>query len=163
MNAKQQIRQQIKELFAAQNREELEIKDALILEKLLTYIQENKIKNICVYESLSDEVNTHKLISVLQENGKNIFTPQMIGETEMILIDEEYAHYEKEIDIFIVPGRAFTRDWKRLGRGKGYYDRFLAAKIYRKSKKLGICYNFQLLGEITTEKHDVNMDKIISA
>jgi len=34
----------------------------------------------------------------------------MIGETEMILIDEDYEVYEKEIDLFIIPGRAFTRE-----------------------------------------------------
>jgi 5-formyltetrahydrofolate cyclo-ligase len=108
MKTKQQIRDIVKNLFSKQNMEELENKNITITEKLLVYIQENKIKNVCVYESMSDEVPTEKLIQELKEQGFNVYTPQMIGETEMILIDEEYGHYEKEIDLFIIPGRAFT-------------------------------------------------------
>jgi 5-formyltetrahydrofolate cyclo-ligase len=80
----------------------------------------------------------------------------------MIIIDEDYEHYEKEIDLFIIPGRAFTLDWKRLGRGKWYYDRFLAQKIYKKSKKIWICFDFQVHENIPTEKHDIMMNKIIT-
>jgi 5-formyltetrahydrofolate cyclo-ligase len=162
MNTKQQTRDNIKNIFTRQDNQELESKDALILEKLFIYVQENKIKNICIYESLSDEVSTQELIDVLKKEGKNVYTPQMIGETEMIIIDEEYGHYEKEIDLFIIPGRSFTQEWARLGRGKWYYDRFLSAKLYTKSKKVGICYDFQILKGLKTEKHDINMDLVIS-
>jgi 5-formyltetrahydrofolate cyclo-ligase len=110
MNTKQQTRDNIKNIFTRQDNQELESKDALILEKLFIYVQENKIKNICIYESLSDEVSTQELIDVLKKEGKNVYTPQMIGETEMIIIDEEYGHYEKEIDLFIIPGRSFTQE-----------------------------------------------------
>lgn len=163
MNTKKQLRGDIKTLFSEQNREELTDKDTNILQLVLEYIQQSSFKHICIYEDMEDEVSTLKLIQSLRESNIGVYTPQVIGETEMILIDEEYEHYEKEIDLFIIPGRAFTQDWKRLGRGKGYYDRFLASKIYKKSKKLGICYDFQLLDEVITEKHDINMDKIISA
>jgi 5-formyltetrahydrofolate cyclo-ligase len=162
MKTKQQIRDIVKNLFSKQNMEELENKNITITEKLLVYIQENKIKNVCVYESMSDEVPTEKLIQELKEQGFNVYTPQMIGETEMILIDEEYGHYEKEIDLFIIPGRAFTSAWARLGRGKWYYDRFLSAKLYKGTKKIGICYDFQIIKEVKTEKHDINMNVIIS-
>jgi 5-formyltetrahydrofolate cyclo-ligase len=67
---------------------------------------------------MDDEVDTKVLITKLEEIGKNIYTPQVISETEMILIDKEYEIYEKEIDIFIMPGRAFTKEGERLGRGK---------------------------------------------
>ena len=103
MNTKQQTRESIKKIFAQQDREELNSKDLLILENLLTYIQDNNIKNVCVYENLSDEVHTCEIIEKLKKDGKNVYTPQVIGETEMILIDEEYEHYEKEIDLFIIP------------------------------------------------------------
>lgn len=133
-----------------------------IKERLLKYIAENDVQNICIYENMSDEVDTKSLMQELEKIGINIYTPQMISETEMILIDNEYEVYEDKIDLFIIPGRAFTINGKRLGRGKGYYDRFLAKKQYKHPQKVGICFDFQILEDIPTNKHDIFMDFIIT-
>lgn len=162
MKTKQDIRKDIKSLFLQQSREELMIQEKSIQEKLLEYITENDVQNICIYENMPDEVSTKSLIQELEKRGKNIYTPQMISETEMILIDNEYEVYEDKIDLFIIPGRAFTRNGKRLGRGKGYYDRFLVKKQYKHSQKVGICFDFQILEDIPTNKHDIFMDFIIT-
>jgi 5-formyltetrahydrofolate cyclo-ligase len=58
-----------------------------------------------------------------------------------------------------VPGIAFDRKMNRLGRGKGYYDRFLS-KI--SAPKIGICFDFQLLDKIPAESTDIKMDYIVS-
>ena len=71
-------------------------------------------------------------------------------------------YMKKKIDVFIIPGRAFSSTGKRLGRGKWYYDRFLIQWQYKNSKKLGLCYNFQILDNIPTQSHDISMDSIIS-
>ena len=60
-----------------------------------------------------------------------------------------------EIDLILVPGLAFDRTGRRLGRGKGYYDRFLANFH---GKTMGICG--QLVPEIPVERHDITMDAI---
>jgi 5-formyltetrahydrofolate cyclo-ligase len=59
----------------------------------------------------------------------------------------------------VIPGRAFTKNGERLGRGKGYYDKYLASYS---GKKIGLCFEEQILDEIPTEKHDINMDIIIT-
>lgn len=63
------------------------------------------------------------------------------------------------IDVALIPGMAFTQDGKRLGRGKGYYDRLLAQmpSVY----KIGICFPFQLLKDIPTDENDILMDEVI--
>ncbi len=68
--------------------------------------------------------------------------------------------------ICIVPGIAFTKEGKRLGRGKGYYDKFFG-KLFStegidKITIVGFCHSIQLLDEIPTEKHDISMDYIIT-
>lgn len=161
MKTKQEIRAHIKSLFWCINREELVEKDEIIYNKIIEYIKSQNIRHICMYENMSDEVSTHKLIQTLRDSWYKIYTPQVISETEMILIDEEYGVYEKEINLFIVPWRAFTVEGKRLWRGKWYYDRFLEKYIYKKSLKIWICYNFQIMENIPTEKHDINMNKVI--
>ncbi len=162
MKTKKEIREHIKALFNKVEREELTEKSEVIQQKLWQSISDKKIKNICIYESLSDEVQTYELIKKLSSAWYNIYTPQVISETEMILIDGEYEVYEKEIDVFIIPGRAFTKNWKRLWRGRWYYDRFFSNGRYKKSRKVWVCFDFQLLNEIETKAHDIDMHKIVT-
>ena len=65
-----------------------------------------------------------------------------------------------EIDVIIVPGVAFTKDGKRCGRGKGYYDKYLSREGFR-AVKIGICYTEQLAECIPNEPHDITMDCVI--
>ncbi len=63
------------------------------------------------------------------------------------------------IDVVLVPGMAFDAAGHRLGRGRGYYDRFLQA--HPQSYKIGVCFTFQRVAEVPTEPHDVVMDDIV--
>lgn len=64
------------------------------------------------------------------------------------------------IDVAVVPGMAFDRDGHRLGRGKGYYDRFLARipHVY----KIGLCFAWQLVDCVPTDANDIMMDCVVS-
>jgi len=66
-----------------------------------------------------------------------------------------------DLDLFCIPGLAFTRCGVRLGRGTGYYDRFLA-RVHPQAAKLGICFHAQLLPDLPLENHDSAMDQIIT-
>ena len=59
------------------------------------------------------------------------------------------------IDLILVPGLAFDRKCRRLGRGKGYYDRFISGQ-----RTMGICSC--LLPEIPVEEHDKPMDAVMT-
>lgn len=65
-----------------------------------------------------------------------------------------------EIDAVVVPGVAFTKDGARMGRGKGYYDKYLSQKDFR-GVKIGVCYAEQILDELPVEPHDVRMDCVV--
>lgn len=65
-----------------------------------------------------------------------------------------------EIDAVVVPGLAFTVDGARMGRGKGYYDKYLSQSGFA-ALKIGVCYREQLVPHIPTEPHDVPMDVVI--
>lgn len=66
----------------------------------------------------------------------------------------------EEIDLMLVPGMAFDARGGRLGRGKGFYDRYLsrpeAAHIY----KVGVCLPHRFIAEVPTEPHDIVMDAV---
>jgi 5-formyltetrahydrofolate cyclo-ligase len=68
----------------------------------------------------------------------------------------------ERLDLIVIPGLAFTADGNRLGRGAGFYDRFLST-IPACTVKIGVCFAFQLLLEIPVECHDVKVDALVYA
>lgn len=66
-----------------------------------------------------------------------------------------------ELDLVIVPGVAFTPSGQRLGRGRGYYDRYLSQPGLR-ALKVGVCFAHQLIDALPAEAHDVTMDCVVS-
>jgi 5-formyltetrahydrofolate cyclo-ligase len=67
----------------------------------------------------------------------------------------------EEIDLILVPGLAFTRDGQRLGRGGGFYDRYLAS-LPPRAMKLGICFQCQMLESLPSEEHDQRVHAIVT-
>lgn len=66
-----------------------------------------------------------------------------------------------EIDLVVCPGVAFTADGRRLGRGRGYYDRYLGDPAFR-GFRVGVCYAHQLVDDLPVEPHDMRMDRVIT-
>jgi 5-formyltetrahydrofolate cyclo-ligase len=67
----------------------------------------------------------------------------------------------KDIAAIIVPGLAFTKSGQRLGRGGGYYDRYLAA-LPPTTHKIGVCFALQIVDSLPIEAHDQKMDVVIT-
>ena len=78
---------------------------------------------------------------------------------------ENKAQSPKQI-LMLFPGRAFTKDGRRLGRGKGFYDiyfsRLNALGFSKDIKKSGVCFACQLVADIPTTPDDIIMDLITS-
>ena len=67
-----------------------------------------------------------------------------------------------EIDLVIVPGLAFDHQKNRLGRGAGFYDRFLA-NTSGSTKKIGIAFDFQVLENLPVNlSFDQKVDAVVS-
>jgi 5-formyltetrahydrofolate cyclo-ligase len=64
-------------------------------------------------------------------------------------------------DLVLVPGVAFTRSGIRMGRGGGFYDRFLAS-LPAEIPRIGVCFHCQLVDQIPQETHDVPVDAVVS-
>lgn len=66
-----------------------------------------------------------------------------------------------EIDLILVPGLGFDRSGRRLGRGGGFYDRFLAEPTLR-AVRCGVLFEPQLVESIPAEPHDIVVDYLVS-
>jgi 5-formyltetrahydrofolate cyclo-ligase len=75
--------------------------------------------------------------------------------------DPDKALALKDLDMVIVPGLAFDKQNHRLGRGKGYYDRFLST-LPKTVTTVGLAFDFQLTESLPTEAHDMCLQQIIA-
>jgi len=74
---------------------------------------------------------------------------------------DQELHLPENIDLVLVPGLAFSRDRRRLGRGGGFFDRLLGGRAAQ-AFKLGVCFSFQLVDSVPTDAHDVVMDAVVT-
>ncbi len=131
---------------------------------------------VALFCSLPDEPPTEEMIARWCRT-KNIVLPRVEGDTMQFYpydpagmnkgafgITEPTGETPTEpaqIDLIIVPGVAFTASGERLGRGKGYYDKYLSSPGFN-ATKVGICYAHQLRPELPCEPHDMKMDCVIA-
>ncbi len=64
-----------------------------------------------------------------------------------------------KVDVWIVPGLAFTRAGDRLGYGGGWYDRLLKGT---RAQVWGVAYDFQVVEELPSEPHDVRVGRVVA-
>ena len=182
------LRQQMREA-KQQHREQLAAMSEEIVEKLkariLTLSSSISHLTVMAYWPLPDEVDIRPLINALVAQGATVLLPKVVDDEHMELrryasqndltegafhimepTGAPFTDYDK-IDVALIPGMAFDAAGHRLGRGKGYYDRFLASLrpsglIPQPSPLLlGVCFPFQRVAEVPTEEHDICVDEII--
>ncbi|MDD6895868.1 MAG: 5-formyltetrahydrofolate cyclo-ligase [Prevotellaceae bacterium] len=176
MLTKQELRKIVRERKREFTRQQLEELSLAVVSRIMAEPHFAAAKTVMLYCSLPDEIDTHRLLQHI--NDKTILLPKVTGDTTMELRRYEGQHDLEEgafhimeprgkiftdfasIDVAVVPGMAFDRQGNRLGRGKGYYDRFLSAlpaRIY----KIGVCFDFQKFDSIPAEPTDVRMDIVV--
>jgi 5-formyltetrahydrofolate cyclo-ligase len=143
--------------------------------KKIELLPEFKIaKTILMYWSTTDELPTHKFVEKWSVE-KEILLPSVVGDDIVIKkysakenlkrgnlgIYEPEANslYTGKIDLTIVPGVAFDLKMNRLGRGKGFYDRFFNDID---TLKWGVGFDFQVVPSVPTNNDDKPMNKVIS-
>ncbi len=68
----------------------------------------------------------------------------------------------EELDVVVVPGVAFDRTGARLGRGAGFYDRFLGRLKGGRPRRVAIAFDAQVVERVPTEAHDERVEVIVT-
>ena len=165
-----------------------------ICEKLLADKAFMEATVLLAYMPLPDEVDVLPVIKAALKLGKKVAVPRVEAPQKMhfYYLDDEvelkaqveagyYGINEPKTSgkqfcsgddfgnvLVLVPGRAFTKDGARLGRGKGFYDVFLKQLLEeysstgKKVYTIGVCFSCQVVDSVPTEPNDIFVDKIVS-
>ncbi len=177
---KMRMRNDAKQYRLSLSAEEKQRNDRKIANKLLNLWTFREADTLLAYMSTEIEVDTRYLIERAWELGKKVAVPRCIAGTRNMVFqyissfdDVENGAFgvlEPNVErcpevtcfdnsICVVPALVFDKKCFRLGYGKGYYDRFLAAF---KGTAVGICYESCRKESIPHGKYDKSLDLFIS-
>ncbi len=128
---------------------------------------------VMAFDAIPAEPDTDGLHARIARDGKHLILPR-VGPDGIEPVASSADHQvgsfgireplgaavdRSSIDLVVVPGLAFTADGWRLGRGKAYYDRFLATV---RAATVGVCFTEQLVEQLPVDAHDVRLDQVLS-
>lgn len=180
-NLKSQIRTTMKNLLENLKPDELHTRSVAAGSLLAATPQFRKAQMIMLFLSMPGEVETSTLVVRSWSEGKQVAVPRVdwdnihmvpveINSLDTGLKTVRYGVREPAvgkvvpldlIDLIVVPGIAFDRNGYRVGRGRGFYDRFLAQRELR-AVRCGLCFHEQLIEDVPREAHDATMDLIVT-
>lgn len=178
---KQILRERIITLLRNQEEEKRSAKSLVIFDKLFKMQEFQNAETVLFYSAFSGEVETFEMIKRAQEIGKRIGLPKIIQDKGILcptLVEDLNADLEdgpygimqtkdskvlsfSDIDIVVVPAVAYDKKNNRLGRGGGYYDRFLKDSPANIST-VGLAFDFQIVENLPTDEHDVPVSHVLT-
>jgi len=173
---KKAVRRDIKERKQSVSAEKMMLDSRSIFNQIESLPQFKEARLILAYWSMPDEVNTHDFV-VKWADQKRMVLPIVVGDTlelrafnglNELVTGSSFGIKEPhtgelvnpiDIDFAIIPGIAFDLSGNRLGRGKGYYDRFLKQT---QAYKVAVGFDFQILDKVPVAPFDVPVDIVIT-
>jgi len=174
---KQDLRKKLQQIARMVTPEQKIYQDVHISSLLLKHKFYKKACTIAFFSPLPDEPQIWPVIMDAWDKGKHVTLPSV--EKNRLVFRRVFSKKDLEkgmygilepnrtkpmvtvssLDLVIVPGCAFDKKGNRLGRGKGYYDRFL--KTMQKPI-IGVCYTFRFVDTLPHGRHDRNVDGVIT-
>lgn len=173
---KKLTRTAIKEKRYALRESEVQSLSQECVSKVLQFPELLEARTVCIYMPTGNEIDTSAIIQYCLENQKRVAAPRIEGDTMdfyyfQSIVDLKQGAYDiweptgtervtDEESVVIMPGVAFDLDCNRIGYGKGYYDKYLSK--HPNMKKIALAYEFQIVGKIKREIHDIRPEMIVT-
>ncbi|MCG8452507.1 MAG: 5-formyltetrahydrofolate cyclo-ligase [Spirochaetales bacterium] len=140
--------------------------------------------HLLTYLAFREELDTHPLIEAAFHAGKTVYAPVIQKSSmEFLCLESPSGPFvegkwglrephpsaeiwtpNSELTVMIVPGMAFDEKGQRLGRGGGYYDRFLRRfqNLNQTLWRVGYAFEAQVVEKVPTLPHDQPIDALIT-
>jgi 5-formyltetrahydrofolate cyclo-ligase len=143
-------------------------------DSLLALSLEKNLKRIGCYLSFGSEPATDQFIGLAKAKGIEIACPRIEADGQMVMatLESETTQSElgfrepagavvdpKDLDLVIVPALAIDHEGQRLGRGAGYFDRYLE---HYTGATVGLVYDAEFLPKVPTLVHDKPVSQVIT-
>ena len=182
MPTKEEIRKMVAN--RKQSLDDTHEKSRQVMTRLLTLSDMQNCSIVMTYVDFGKEVRTVPLISELFNQRKHIVVPYVVeGEIQLFRLNnlKELAPgyfgilepkielrnlsdrrvKADELQLILVPGVAFDPQCGRLGRGMGFYDRFLK-KTPENTLKIGLAFDLQIFDAIPMSDNDLFVDVVVT-
>lgn len=183
---KKALRKEMAAALARLSPEDRRARSGRLVEALRADERFARSRTVFCYVSMPEETDTHGLIQGLLAEGKGrtVAIPRVLTADQKLearcltrwagsfvpgpfgILEPDPAVLKtvdpRTIDCVIVPGLAFDRDGYRLGRGKGYYDKFLA-EIGPGAVRIALAFECQRVERVPREAHDQKVDRVLFA
>ena len=171
----------MKAVLSALPAEEVRRKSAAACRRLLAMEECRRARSVMIYLPLPAEADPSAVARAAWQEGKSVLAPKVdwISETMVpaeiasldghitvgrhgVLSPEDGKLWQpRDVDLLIVPALAIDRRGNRLGRGGGYYDRFLA-QVGRPAVVCAMVFCEQLLEDLPHLPHDMGVEMVVT-
>lgn len=177
---KRELRTAVRARLAAMTSEQAATSSAAACARLCQTGEFLTARLVMIFLSTSREPDTAPLAAAAWAAGKRLAAPRVDWENlhlrpieirSLASLEDDGSGIRQppgshdvplaEIDLVIVPGIAFDRAGHRLGRGGGYYDRFLAQSQVR-ATLCGLAFEEQTVPMVPVEPHDMRLDMLVT-
>ena len=178
---KRLVRKQMRAALAAMDSRAAADKSRRACDALIALDEFRQARVVMIYLKIPNELDADAIARAAWEDGKTVLVPKVVWEDrrmEAVKIDSldaglietpqglreppEGKHWPVEqIDFVAAPALAFDRSGSRLGRGGGFYDRFLSSPQMH-SVLCGLAFSEQVVDEVPVDGHDHPVDILVT-
>ena len=175
---KKELRSRIRQQKRAMTEGEIEEKSRILGEKFRACPAYQQAQTIYGYLPYNQEVRTVPMLEQALADGKRVAVPKVYGEemkfiylTDLSQVSAGYAGIPEPISdgpvaddetaLVLMPGPVFDPQGHRIGYGGGFYDKFLSREP--RHPTVALCYDFQMVDQLETERFDIPVDLVLWA
>ena len=174
-NKKQALRKTLLERRDALSFDFVGVCEKQIQKNLLKIPEYRDASSIGCYYAVGSEAPTQQIILYIRSSGRLVCLPRVRNESlEFAAVSEPSDLVKGELgileptlecktcdkpDVILVPTVGVARNGARLGRGRGFYDRYLANYD---GVSIGLAFSVQVVNRVPEENHDVPLSWIVT-
>lgn len=178
---KKELRQQLRQRLAAMSPADAQSRSAAACRLLCEQREYRRADVVMIFLSTSQEVDTSPIAIQAWSDAKRVLAPRVSWEQRRMLPIEIHSLTTdvqpgvigirepvegmpvplSDIDLVIVPGLGFDRQGNRLGRGRGFYERFLSHRDLR-AQTCALAFEDQVVESVPVGELDVYVNLLVT-